>query len=114
MIERSLSQVDEEPVSHNAAVRKHVFLRNGEVPRITQLAQGVFPPGESCPAHHHEDMTEVFLVTSGTLTCTIDGQRQEYPSGSCLVVEVHESHELSNETSEDLHLTYFGVVTEPK
>lgn len=96
-------------VSHNAAIRKQVFLTNGEVPNITQFARSVFQPGQVAPGHDHEDMWEVFFVTSGTLTITVDGATHQLSAGSTITLAPKEHHELRNEGSDDLHLTYFGI-----
>ncbi|MBK1834519.1 cupin domain-containing protein [Roseibacillus ishigakijimensis] len=97
-------------VSHNEALRKQVYLGQGEVPRVTQFARSVFPPGEVAPGHSHPDMWEVFLVTRGTLTVEVDGQRHELATGSTITLAPGEHHELRNEKDEDLELTYFGIL----
>jgi quercetin dioxygenase-like cupin family protein len=96
-------------VSHNPALRKQVFLANGEVPHLTQFARSIFQPGQMCEAHTHADMREIFQVTSGTLTAIVDGQKHELPADSVLTLAPGESHELSNQGPEELHLTYFGL-----
>lgn len=96
-------------VSHNAAIKKQVFLENGEVPRLTQFARSTFQPGQVAPAHSHPDMWEVFLVTQGTLTITVDGRAHQLPEGASITLAPGESHELRNDSREELHLTYFGI-----
>jgi quercetin dioxygenase-like cupin family protein len=97
-------------VSHNPAIRKQVFVAHGEVPHVTQFARSIFQPGEVAPAHSHPDMWEVFLVTSGILTIEVDGVAHELKAGASITLAPHEEHELRNAHSEDLHLTYFGIV----
>jgi len=98
-----------EEVSHNPAIKKRVFLRNGDLGPITQLAQAVFQPGDIAPGHVHLDMGEVFLVLSGTLTIDVAGDITSHPSGACLSLHSNERHELSNRGSEDLVLLTLGV-----
>ena len=97
-------------VSHNAAIKKQVFLTNGEVPRITQFARSIFEPGDIAPAHSHDDMWEVFLVTQGTLTIRVDNETHILKTGSSITLSPNEHHELRNEGTTDLHLTYFGLL----
>ena len=53
-------------VSHNAAIKKRVFLQSGEVPGVTQFAQAVLRPGDISNEHSHADMHEVFYFASGS------------------------------------------------
>ncbi|MDQ8191339.1 cupin domain-containing protein [Roseibacillus persicicus] len=98
-------------VSHNAAIRKQVFVSNGEVPNITQFARSVFQAGQVAPGHSHEDMWEVFLVTSGVLTVEVDGAVHRLEAGASITLAPKEVHELRNEGPEELHLTYFGILS---
>jgi quercetin dioxygenase-like cupin family protein len=85
-----------EGVSHNGAIQKEVFLRNGDVGRITQFARSVFPPGACAAAHAHGDMAEAFLVTRGTAHVVIDGAARELAAGSFFAVQPGEVHEITN------------------
>lgn len=100
-------------VSHNPAIKKQVFLANGDAPHITQFARSVFLPGHVAPAHSHDDMWEVFLVTSGTLTIVVDGLAHQLKAGASITLAPHEIHELRNDSTEELHLTYFGIEAPP-
>lgn len=105
----SLATLPLESVSHNAAIKKQVFLRNGELGPVTQLARAVFKPGDIAPGHAHLDMGEVFLVLEGTLTITVDGETTTHGPGTCLALEPNENHELSNQSDEDLAILTLGV-----
>lgn len=98
-------------VSHNSAIRKQVHLANGEVPHVTQFARSIMQSGQVAPAHSHADMWEVFQVTAGTLTLVVDGEKHRLAAGSSITLAPGEVHELSNEGSEELHLSYFGILT---
>jgi quercetin dioxygenase-like cupin family protein len=97
-------------VSHNPSIRKQVFLGQTEVPHLTQFARSVFQPGQVAPAHSHDDMWEVFQVTSGTLTAIVDSQKHDLEPGAVLTLAPGETHELSNQGQDELHLTYFGIL----
>ena len=88
--------------------------RRSEIEHLTQFAQACFAPGQSAPAHAHQDMVEIFLVTSGTATAIVDGMPHTLPAGSSLFVEVGEEHELRNDGTEDLILTYFSLRARPR
>ena len=105
----NLSELPWEDVSHNPAIKKHVFLRNGDLGPITQLARAVFQPGDIAPGHVHLDMGEVFVVLSGTLTIMADGTTTDHEAGSCLSLHPNENHELSNQGDDDLTLLTLGV-----
>lgn len=105
----SLSTIAEEPVKHNPEIVKRVFVRNGEIPRITNFTQSRFPVGASAPAHAHTDMYEVFLVESGQGTFVINGTDYVVEAGSCVRIDLNEMHEIRNTGTTELVLTYFGV-----
>ena len=104
-----LAAIPLESVSHNPEIKKQVFLRNGELGPITQLARAVFQPGDISPGHAHLDMGEVFLVLEGTLTITVDGTTTTHGPGSCLALTPHEHHELSNQGEGNLAILTLGV-----
>ncbi len=110
----ALPELPEEPVSHNPAIRKRVMLRAGELANLTNFSQSRFVPGQIAPAHSHQDMCEVFLVQSGTGVIRIDGTAHPMRPGTCVAVDVGEEHEIENNGTEDLVLTYFGLKTQPE
>jgi len=108
----SLTELPTEFVSHNREIQKKVMLRPGQLPHLTNFAQARFAPGQVAPAHHHTDMYEVFFVESGQGTIMIDGAPHSLDPGVCIAVEPGESHEVINSGTEDLILTYFGLLAE--
>jgi len=40
-----LNSLNSEPLSHDTSSSKQVFIRNGTIPHLTQLAQARIPPG---------------------------------------------------------------------
>lgn len=108
-----LNDLPLETVSHNPAIQKKVMLRWGEIPHLTNFSQACFAPGHISPAHAHMDMCEVFFVEAGHGTIRIDGKAYPIESGSCIVVEPFEEHEIINNGSTELILTYFGLRVEP-
>jgi quercetin dioxygenase-like cupin family protein len=108
----SLSQLPEQGVSHNPAIRKKVMFRAGELPHLTNLAQARFAPGQVAAAHAHQDMCEIFFVEAGEGNITINGIVHDLKPGTCIAVEVGEVHEVANTGGEELILTYLGLSLE--
>ena len=105
----SVSQLPEEPVSHNPEIKKKVLLMPGDLPHLTNFSQARFAPHQAAAAHVHRDMHEVFFVESGTGLIRVDGAEHPLTPGGCVAVRPGEVHELVNAGAEELVLTYFGV-----
>jgi quercetin dioxygenase-like cupin family protein len=106
----SLNDLPIERVSHNASIQKKVMLRSGDLPHLINFAQATFAPGQVAPGHAHQDMCEVFFIESGTGNMCVDGIDYLLSPGTCIAVEPGEVHEVSNRGTEDLVITYFGIV----
>ena len=106
----SLSKLPMQGVSHNTAILKQVMLKTEDLPHLAQFAQARFAPGQVAAAHSHADMHEVFFVQSGQGTMTRNGKPEALEPGVCIAVSPGEIHEVSNTGSEDLVLTYFGIL----
>lgn len=110
MITSSLDELPILGVSHNPEIKKQVMIPNGVIPMLTNFSQSRFQEGQVCHAHIHSDMWEVYLVEAGTLTMTCNGKTSHHEGGSCVAIEPGEEHAASNTHSEELVLTYFGLV----
>jgi mannose-6-phosphate isomerase-like protein (cupin superfamily) len=98
-----------EPLSHDDGISKHVILRNGSVPHLTQLAQARIPPGSRVTAHKHRDMHEIFIILSGQGRVRCDDIVQPVGPGTCIRIEPGELHGFENDGSDDLVVMYFGI-----
>jgi len=105
----SLSELPQQSVSHNPAIKKQVMLNLGDLPHLTNFSQATFAPGQVAGSHSHQDMCEVFFVEAGEGTIEINGQKYPLKKGSCVAVEPNEVHEIVNTGSVNLVLTYFGL-----
>ena len=105
----SLASIGDEPVSHNAKIKKRVILRRGEVPHLTQIARASFPPGEIAPAHVHPDMWELFICETGEGTITINDGEIKLSPGTWVLVEPGDTHEISSSKGSQLILSVFGL-----
>jgi quercetin dioxygenase-like cupin family protein len=99
-----------EPVSHNPAIRKRVFLRLGEVPHVTQYSRSVFQPGQVAPRHAHPDMYEAFVCLDGAGVIQIDGEPFALVPGTFLLVEPGAAHEIANTGPGPLVLHQLGIL----
>ncbi len=114
----ALNQLPVESVSHNPAIKKQVMLRMGDLPHLTNFSQARFQPGQVADAHMHTDMHEVFFVESGEGAIALrTGEANAtgtviYPltPGTCIAVAPYESHKVTNTGTEELVLTYFGLI----
>lgn len=105
----ALSELPEEYVSHDPAIKKRVMLRKGDLPHLTNFSQATFTPGQTVTAHAHADMAEVFFVEAGQGIIWLDGEAYELVPGVCVAVAAGEMHELKNTGTDPLVLTYFGL-----
>lgn len=107
-----LTDIPIEGVSHNPEIKKQVFIKNGEVPKLTNFSTSVFKPGQSCEEHSHETMFEIYFVLSGSATLTINHSPFTINQNDCITIEPKEVHSMANNGSEDLVLLYFGIATD--
>lgn len=105
----NLADLQDAGVSHNQNIRKKVLLSPNTIDHLVYLSHAVFPPGETAETHHHQDMTEIFYISSGSAQVTVDGKNFECPTGSCIAIEPHEQHRLSNTSNDDLVILYLGL-----
>ncbi len=109
MIISKLAELPVAEVSHNKRVSKKCILDNTVCPPLAQFSQAIFPPGENAPAHSHQDMTEVFFIQSGNGIILVDDNEFLLAPGTTITVQANESHEIINNSTEDLVVLYFGI-----
>lgn len=88
---------------------KKVFIKNKEIPHLTQFAQGYFKPGSIVPKHKHTDMYEIFLVEKGSITFIVNSKRIQLPPGQTIIIDPGDEHEVINETNKEVTMTYFSI-----
>lgn len=111
MILSSLSKIHPEKTSHAPLdkIQKKVFLKNGQIPCLTQFAQGRFQPGCFVPPHKHLDMWEIFLVEEGRIEVKIDNKKIILKKGDCLTIEPNETHTFKNPFKSSATISYFSI-----
>lgn len=76
------------------------------------VGRAVFPPGHVFRAHHHRQVTEVFVCTSGRLTVTIGDAMHELAPGEVAVAPPGAVHQAANTSTEPAE--FFYVKTPPR
>jgi quercetin dioxygenase-like cupin family protein len=104
---RSTTHVDKQ----GRPIRKKQFLEPFKIPNLTGFSVAVMQPGQSVPAHEHENMHEIFYVYKGKATFTVDGVDHVATEGTMVHAAPHERHGIvvDENESEDLVMAYFGV-----
>ena len=105
----SLTELQDQRVSHNPNIKKRVMITRGELGKLTTFSQAIFPVDEVAQVHRHESMGEVFFVQSGEGEIRIDDASYKLLPGVCALIEPHEEHEVKNTGDEELVITYFGI-----
>lgn len=105
-----LNNIHAQPVSHDPHIFKKVMIANGKVPHLSNFSQAIIKPGESVTPHIHEDMYEIFFINSGIGQLITNGSTVNIQKDSSVIIEPKEEHSFQNTGTEDLVMTYFGIV----
>lgn len=66
-------------------------------------------PGETVPAHTHEDEDQVYFVASGNGFVELDGERTDISDGSFVLIPLGTEHLITNTGAEPLDYVFFVV-----
>ena len=105
----ALHELPREGVSHDPDITKQVMLRRGDAPHLTTFARATLSPGQIAHEHAHRDMHEVFFVEAGSGLMRIENVEHALQHGVCITIAPGERHEITNNSSSELVLLYFGV-----
>lgn len=106
----NLNNLPQQRVSHNREITKKVMLSNQDIPHLTNFSQAIFTSGQTASAHAHQDMYEVFFVSGGQGIMRVEGKEYDLTPGVCIAISKGETHEVVNTGTDNLILTYFGLV----
>ena len=112
------SEIQFIPASHEdpdkPGVLKRVLAKRDELidGRIQMINWASLPAGSSFRAHYHQDMEEVFIILSGRVEMTVDGQSNELLPGDAIVIAPREVHTMKNLTDQALEYIVLGISTE--
>ena len=105
------------PASHEDPSRPGVLkrviataadLESGTVPMVNWSH---LPAGHSFALHYHEDMQEVFILISGHVEITVDGQSTTMQAGDTMIVDAREQHKMINRGDSAAEYLVFGIAT---
>lgn len=92
---------------------KLVFRTNEQMKNSsTQIAYGVFKPGEECESHIHPTMFEYFFFIKGFGTYVIEDESIELSPNTFLEIPPGKKHSLHADKQEQLEFVYWGVATD--
>lgn len=106
------------PASHEKADAPGVFkkvlagkeqLLRGQIQMVNWCR---LPVASAFQPHFHEDMQEVFVISNGHVTMTVDGQNHALSAGDAILIDPREIHVMQNTCNEDVHYVVFGISSE--
>ncbi|KAL0476919.1 hypothetical protein AKO1_005915 [Acrasis kona] len=103
-----IEELQDDFVSHGGMTKK-VIHRKDDVPHLMQLAQSTWKPGQVATMHSHSDMTEVFIVKSGTAEVELNGCVTTVTKDMVITIPPTVKHEIRNVSQEDVVMVYFGI-----
>ncbi len=66
-------------------------------------------PGQTVPAHTHQDEDQIYYVASGSGFVELDGQRTEVSAGSSVLIALGTEHLITNTGDGPLDYVFFVV-----
>ncbi|MCA9057790.1 MAG: cupin domain-containing protein [Planctomycetaceae bacterium] len=103
------------PASHedprNPGVLKRVIATATQLQygQVQMLNWASLPAGRSFQPHYHEDMQEVFVLLTGQVQMTVNGQCVEMNAGDTVIVEPREVHVMTNSGDAPAEYLVFGI-----
>jgi mannose-6-phosphate isomerase-like protein (cupin superfamily) len=79
-----------------------------ETPRLNVTHVSI-RPGETVPAHTHQDEDQVYYVVSGSGFVELAGERTTVSAGSTVLIPLGTEHLITNTSSERLDYVFFVV-----
>ena len=73
------------------------------------ITGGLAFPGETIPAHTHEDEDQIYWVQSGEGFVELAGKRTEVSAGSAVMIPLGTEHLLTNTGTKQLDYVFFVV-----
>lgn len=96
---------------HNPGVLKRVLATNADLQtgQVQMLNWARLPIGSSFAAHYHQDMQEAFVILSGKVQMTVDGQQVELSQGDAILIDANEVHKMINIGDQLADYIVFGI-----
>lgn len=103
------------PASHedpnNPGVLKKVLARRSDLAEgnIQMINWAMLPTGKSFSPHYHEDMEEVFIILSGEVEITIDGESDKLFKGDLVIIPSRAVHQMKNISTTNVEYIAMGI-----
>ena len=104
-----LSDCPAEPTRHGQI--KHVLVRAGVLPNVTQAAVGVFPEVCETDLHSHPTMYEIYFVLEGAAIYRVGSETVEVSAGDFVVVPPGAVHN-QKVTKAPHRIFYWGIASD--
>lgn len=91
---RKIDDIVGKPTSHGVGLKKVLLANNECASNITQIALTTLDAGSVVEEHVHFDMEEYFLVQSGEVLITIEGEEHKLAGGDFIYIPYGKSHQL--------------------
>ena len=101
------SEAITEPSIHKTP--KHVFLRNGILPGVTQVATATLEVGAEIEPHTHPTMFEIYYVLAGRAVYHVGSEEYDATAGDLIIVPPRTVH-YQTVLEGPHHIFYWGVV----
>ncbi len=82
------------------------FLENGHVRMINWAFLSI---GSSFTAHYHEDMEEVFIITTGKVKLCVENKQFILESGDSILIPAKSVHQMINFGQKDVNYIVIGI-----
>jgi quercetin dioxygenase-like cupin family protein len=103
-----LITIDEQNWIHLPGYRKNVLLTDKDMHNEGTCVQIVtIAPGETIPNHYHKTSYEVYCVLQGTCQLFVNNEQLSLESGSILLMEPGDIHQLHNNGVQEFLLMVF-------
>lgn len=106
------------PASHEdpknpGVLKKVLFVKDDLIKgRVQMINWAHLPKGKSFRAHYHEDMEEVFIITSGKAEIIIDKEKNILSKGDAVIVPVKAVHKMVNLGKSPVVYFAMGITTQ--
>ena len=109
MIIKKQRDAELNPVNHpGKPISKLVYIENGQIPHVTQIATVILVPHDHISVHAHTDMYECFFILNGSCTAIINSNAIQLEQQDFICIEPQENHELTNVSDKNTTLLYWS------
>ncbi|EKQ56501.1 MULTISPECIES: cupin domain-containing protein [unclassified Clostridium] len=106
------SNMKDEPNCHDGqGILKHISLFDDEdfSSKLRFINYTILPAGTSIGLHTHSNDEEIYMILEGQGLMTVDDESKQVQQGDVIVNKTFGSHELINNSSDDLKILVFEV-----